>query len=71
MSDLFTLDPSVNITVKKPYEIKVQLTNKDCMPNYSSEEAAGLDMRANIIDRVPGIILVQQQKIVGLREHMP
>ena len=44
MSDLFALDPSVNITVKKPYEIKVQLTNKDCMPNYSSEEAAGLDL---------------------------
>ena len=57
MSDLFALDPSVNITVKKPYEIKVQLTNKDCMPNYSSEEAAGLDMRANIFAR-EGFIVV-------------
>lgn len=57
MSDLFALDQSVNVTIKKPYEIKVQLTNKDCMPNYSSEEAAGLDMRANIMDRVGYIVV--------------
>ena len=65
MSDLFALDPSVNITVKKPYEIKVQLTNKDCMPNYSSEEAAGLDMRANIFDRA-GYIVVPAGESTGL-----
>lgn len=46
----------VNIYAK-PYQIKVELTNKDCMPTYSSEEAAGLDMRANITDRAGFIVL--------------
>ena len=46
----------VNIYAK-PYQIKVELTNKDCMPTYSSEEAAGLDMRANIFDRAGYIVV--------------
>ena len=48
---------SINFSIKKPYQIKVELTNKDCMPTYSSEEAAGLDMRANIFDRAGYIVV--------------
>ena len=48
---------SISFSIKKPYEIKVELTNKDCMPTFGSEEAGGLDMRANIFAR-EGFIVV-------------
>ena len=59
-NNLFTLkaeEASMLDIYTKPYQIKVELTNSACMPAYGSDEAAGLDMRANIFDR-SGFIVV-------------
>lgn len=49
--------------VEKPYKLNIELTNKDCMPTYGSEYAAGLDLRANVTDRA-GYIVVQPGRSV-------
>lgn len=58
----------------QPYNIKVVLTNKDCMPAFMSEEAAGLDMRANITDPAKFIVVAPKQSVsfdLGCKIQIP